>query len=188
MVAGSSAGGYGTYYGWLVAKSQYMDSDTYIFNDSGTGFWNPDDPTTFQTIKQAWNLSIPEDCVLCTDTVLTSVYDTYLRYDPRVRIGMFTSYYDAFISGLFLGMEREAFRSEIMSVTDEIKQLHPDRFNRFFIDTTTHTSYELEWCDVFPGKDFFLEPGPDYQLDGTSLFQWIGYLVDGDPRWRDLLE
>ncbi len=188
LVAGSSAGGYGTLYGWLVVKSQYRDTDTYIFNDSGTGFWDPYDLATFEKIKAAWNLTIPEECTLCTDTSLTYIYDTYLRADPQVRIGMFTSYYDALITRVFIGMDPQVFRSELFTITDKLKQLHPDRFNRFFIAGTTHTSYELEWCDHWPGHDFFLEEGPDYQIDGTSLFAWLGQIVNEDPLWADLLE
>lgn len=188
LVAGSSAGGYGTYYGWLIAKSQYRDTDTYVFNDSGTGFWNPDDLDTFEVLKNAWDLIIPDDCTMCKGTLFTYIYDVYLRYDPQVRIGMFSSYYDAVINGTYLHMDGEDFKSVLMTVTDEIKELHPDRFARFFIETSTHTTYELDAFDLFPGSDYFLAEGPRYSVGGVSVFDWLGRLVNDQPQWDDVLE
>ncbi len=178
VVAGSSAGGYGTIMGWAVVKSQYLDTDTYIINDSGTGFWNPFAPATFETIKNTWNLPIPEDCVKCQDsTIMTYIYELYLKYDAQVRIGLFSSYRDFVISSLFLGMEADDFQDTLMTVTDEIHRDYPDRFKRFFIRGASHTTYE-----------FILDEGPYRAIGGLSFYEWIGQLVNDEPAWADLLE
>ena len=177
LVAGSSAGGMGTYYAWPVVKSQYRETDTYILNDSGVGFWNPSTPDTFQTIIDAWDLRLPDQCVKCGGTIQTYVYDMFLEFDPQLRIGMFTSYRDGLISRVFLDMNQGAFEQTLMVVTDEIHADYPDRFARFFVLGQTHTSYEF----IFPG-------GPHYEVDGISMYAWIDGLVNDDPAWPDLLE
>jgi hypothetical protein len=177
LVAGSSAGGYGTYLGWAVVKSQYMDVDTYIMNDSGTGFWNPDDPASWEVIKEAWNINIPDDCTKCGGTVQTYLYEVYLDYDPQLRIGLFSSRRDWIISRFFLGMDQDRFEETLLAVTDEIHADYPGRFKRFLVQGMTHTTYE-----------FLLPGGPHRAIRGTTLYDWIGQLVNDDPAWRDLLE
>lgn len=177
LVAGSSAGGFGTFYGWAVTKYLFLETDTYILNDSGVGFWDPGQPETWQTIKSAWNLNIPEECVRCDGPILTYVYDLYFKYDDQVRIGMFTSYNDWIINRMFFQMDPADFESTLLTVTDDIHFENPSRFNRFFVTGNSHTSYEF----LFP-------QGPEYQINGVSMYDWIDMLVNDDPAWPDLLE
>jgi len=177
LVAGSSAGGYGTYLAWAMVKSQYLDTDTYIMNDSGTGFWNPDDLASWELIKTAWNLQMPEDCVKCDGPIQTYIYELYLSVDPQLRIGLFSSYRDWIISSWFLGMEQDRFEDFLLTITDEIHADYPGRFKRFFVAGESHTTYE-----------FLLPGGPRYAIRGTTLYEWIGQLINEDPAWRDLLE
>jgi hypothetical protein len=69
------------------------------------------------------------------------------------------------------GVDRESFQSLLLATTEAIRAEHPRTFQRFLVAGDTH-------C-----------PG-DYsvRVDGVSLWSWIGYLVDEDPRWVDLLE
>jgi len=175
LVTGISAGAYGTYVGWAIVKSQYMDTDTYILSDGGVGFYNPHDPATWDTILQSWNLRVPEDCTKCDGPINTYLFETYMNYDPQVRIGMFSSYYDEIISQWFLKMDPYDFRQTLMRVTNDIKRSHSDRFSRFFVKGNCHTS-------------LFLPGGPEYEVQGVSYYEWIGQLVNEDPAWRDYLE
>jgi hypothetical protein len=154
-----------------------MDVDTYIMNDSGTGFWNPDDPASWEVIKEAWNINIPDDCTKCGGTVQTYLYEVYLDYDPQLRIGLFSSRRDWIISRFFLGMDQDRFEETLLAVTDEIHADYPGRFKRFLVQGMTHTTYE-----------FLLPGGPHRAIRGTTLYDWIGQLVNDDPAWRDLLE
>lgn len=179
LVSGSSAGGFGTFIGWAIVKSQYLNTKTYILNDSGVGFWNPDDIETWNIIKDTWKIEqfIPRECSLCEGPVLTYLYQTFMDYDPQLRIGLFSSYRDGIISEFFLGMDSNDFKQQLLTITDNIHQAYPDRFKRFLIDTNTHTTYEI-----------LLPQGPNYEINGTSMFEWIGHLVNDDPSWQDLLE
>ncbi len=98
---------------------------------------------------------------------------------------MLTSYYDKIISELFLEMDPAAFKAELMSISDKLKSLYPERFGRFFIDSTTHSIYEL---DFMPGDGYFLEDGPRTVVNGVMIFDWVGQLVKDDPSWSDILE
>ena len=176
LVTGQSAGGFGTFAGWPVVKSLYMDADTYVLNDSGLGVWNPDRRDTFEAMTAAWNLPIPDDCERCQEgTVLTWAIELALEYDPQVRVGMFTFSRDLLISVLFLGMNPADFEALVLDVTGQIKAAYPDTYSRFFVEGTEHTSS-------------MLDGGPSYEVDGLSLYEWIGWLVNEDPRWDDVLE
>ncbi|MDP8254721.1 MAG: hypothetical protein P9M14_03145, partial [Candidatus Alcyoniella australis] len=177
LVAGSSAGGYGTFLGWAQLKSQFLDTPTYVLNDSGTGFWDPEKPEEWSYIKECWGIELPEQCVLCDGTAVTYLYDLYLDLDPQLRVGMISSYRDQIISEMFLGMDPLDFKGELLGVTNLIRRAQPERFKRFLIDGNSHTTY-----------DFLLPGGAGYQIEGISIFQWIGMLVNDDPSWPDLLE
>ncbi len=183
LISGMSGGGYGTIIAYSIIRQQYPDANIYIFSDSGPGLFNPDNPDAFALIKKTWNLEhlIPDSCSDCNDQ-FTYFFSWYLNLDPQLRVGMF-SFYQDFVIGLgFLGMALPAFEDLLMEVTDDIDTLYPDRFNRFFIDGNCHTV--ANYCpDQSTGNLL------DYEVDGTSLYQWLGQLVDdANTDWSDLLE
>jgi Pectinacetylesterase len=176
LVAGVSAGGFGAFAGWPIVKSQYMDTDTYVLNDSGIGVWNPDRPETFELMKGAWNLPIPDACVKCQEgTVLTWVLELALKLDPHLRVGVYSSYRDILMSAFFLRMWPVGYENLIMNVTGQIKASYPDSVARFFRNGYSHT---IEMSDE----------GGDYEIDGISVYDWVSMLVNDDPDWDDLLE
>lgn len=176
LVSGVSAGGFGTFAGWPIVKSQYMDTDTYVLNDSGVGVWNPERPETFELMKEAWNLRIPEACIKCQEgTVMTWLVELVAELDPQVRVGIYSSYRDFIIATLFLRMGGMDYEDLILDVTGQIKDAYPDRGARFFINGYSHTIY-------------MSSEGADYQVDGVSVYDWIGLLVNDDPAWDDKLE
>jgi hypothetical protein len=177
LVAGSSAGGFGTFMAWGIAKSQYRDAPTYVMNDSGVGFWNPERPEVWDVIRAAWNVRFPPQCVKCQGSMALYLYELYQDLDPQVRIGLFTSYRDFLITGWFLDIDPALFEELLLRLTGDLRAAHPDRFARFFIQGDTHTCYE-----------FMLPGGPLYSVRGTSLYEWIGQLVNDDPAWGDVLE
>jgi hypothetical protein len=177
LVTGASAGGFGTYEGWPIVKSQFMNARTYILSDSGVGFWNPSKPGTWATIKKAWNLHVPTECAQCSGTILTYLYELWMAIDPQLKVGMFSSWHDFVISRLFLQMDKDAFAELLRDVTDEVKADYPDRFARFLISGNSHTCYE----PLLPG-------GPNYAVDGVSLYDWIGQLVYDETDWVDHLQ
>jgi hypothetical protein len=177
LVTGSSAGGFGTYIAWPIVKSQYMDVDTYILDDSGDGFWDPGKPDDWETIKAAWNLHFPVECERCKGTIQTFIFELWMDIDPQLRVGMFSSWHDFIISRMFLRMDSEVFGDILNNVTSQIAYDYPGRFGRFIIRGSTHTCYEF----ILPG-------GANYPVDGVSLYEWIGQLVNDSPAWRSHIE
>jgi hypothetical protein len=54
LLAGSSAGGYGTIIGTAVVRLQYPDTELMVFNDAGLGLNNPDNPSMIEHIRADW--------------------------------------------------------------------------------------------------------------------------------------
>ena len=69
-----------------------------------------------------------------------------------------------------------------MEITNNINSSFPDRFNRFFIEGNCHTV--ADYCiDQSTGNLM------GYEVNETSLYQWLGQLVDDtNTEWIDLLE
>jgi Pectinacetylesterase len=176
LLTGISAGGFGTIVSWPIIKSQYMDADTYVFNDSGIGFWNPDTPETFELIKESWNLRLPDDCTKCKDSVVQSwLFGVYMDYDPQVRVGMFSSYRDVIMSSWFMRMEAEAYEETLLDVTGQMKAQYPDSYARYLIQGNTHTAA-------------LLKQGLYYEVDGLSVYEWADRMINESPNWDCVLE
>jgi len=172
LVAGVSAGGFGTLYGWAIAKSQYLDAETFVLSDSGVGFWNPDDLAMWQAMQTAWNLHMPPQCEKCDGPIMTYLYETYMDLDPQVRVGLFSSYRD-WVMSAFTGMTQDQFQYDLLSITDNIRQAQPDRFGRFFIKGRQHTS---------------LQGGLGNEIHGVTYGEWIERMIYGNAPWIDELE
>jgi hypothetical protein len=65
----------------------------------------------------------------------------------------------------------EVFKQLIIATTEAIRADHPDTFKRFFILGNGHCINDYS-----------------YRVKGISFWEWIGYLVNDDPRWVDILE
>lgn len=171
LLAGCSAGGSGTIGGIAVVRLAFPEARIYAVNLSGLGLVNPEIPEANEIIKSTWNLTqfIPADCPLCNEQ-LTYMYSWLLNRDPALKVAVFSSYRDS-LPAAGLGMPSDDYQSLVLSVTNAIRQDHPDRFKRFFIAGAEHCLGDYT-----------------YQVAGISFWEWLGYLVQDDPRWIDLLE
>lgn len=177
VLAGTSAGGYGTILGTAVVRLAYPDVPLFVINDAGLGLTNPEDPSVIDAAVDEWKVSslIPASCAGCLESgQFTSVVGWGLDHDPTLRVAYFSAYRDAIISGVFLNMEGEAFETLMLAETDKLHAAHPDRFERFFVEGSAHTAVLAGYYDA--------------TLDGTLLTDWIVAMLDGSPVWRDLLE
>jgi hypothetical protein len=131
---------------------------------------DPSQPQLSNLLAETWNIDdfIPSDCARCSEQ-LTFMYSWLLERDPGLRVGVYSALQDAVISSGW-GVDPESFQSLLLATTEAIRAEHPQTFQRFLVAGDTH-------C-----------PG-DYsvRVDGVSLWSWIGYLVDEDPRWVDLV-
>ncbi len=176
VVSGSSAGGYGTFMGYFVTRTQYPFTALHVLNDSGVGLFNPAQAALFQRILTAWNIKniIPSDCPKCNQQ-MSYLADWALDHDPNVNFGFFSYYTDAIIGGIFLGMQPADFKNLLLSITTGIHDNHPNSFKRFFVNGSMHTAVEL--------SSYY-----NLTISGTTLDQWTGDMVTDTAAWEDLLQ
>jgi hypothetical protein len=100
VVAGSSAGGYGTFAGYGVMRVAFPDTKIEVFNDSGPGLQNHDATEDVQNRVKNWNFTgrIPESCTEC-DNQYSFLLDWAFERDPSLRVAMYSYQRDGVISG-----------------------------------------------------------------------------------------
>jgi len=171
LIAGCSAGGAGTIGAASVARLQFPDAKLYVLIVSGPGLVSPEKTEALRVVKETWNVGqfIPGDCATCNQQ-LTFMYSWLLERDPGLKVGLFSSYHDALTSSGW-GVAPEVYEALITDVTGTIHADHPDTFKRYFITGEGHCLDDYS-----------------YEVNGVSFWDWVGYLVNDDPRWVDILE
>lgn len=175
VVAGSSAGGYGTYAGYGAVRVALPDTPILVFNDSGPGVQNFDASDDVQNRVANWNFTnlIPESCTRC-DEQYSHLTGWALERDPWLRTALYSYQQDGVIS-FFIDLDGPAYRDLFIGVTDELEQEWPNRFERFLPVGTGHT--------VLLGGDFYTQT-----VDGTSLLDWTRSFLDDPSTWEDVIE
>jgi hypothetical protein len=174
-VAGSSAGGYGTYSGYGVTRVAYPDTPIVTINDSGPGLQNPAETTAINERLTNWAFQqfVPPSCTGCA-TQLTYLTEWALERDPTLRVGYF-SYLRDLVIRTFNNLSPEGYETLLRQTTDDIHSRYPERFKRFFLQGENHTILELP--TLFSAT-----------IGETSMRDWTAdALVDG-PQWKDLIE
>ncbi len=171
VLAGSSAGGYGTLMGTEVVRLAYPHKPLYVINDAGVGLTTP---SIFEAAKKEWKFSqyLPPSCTDCTTGHLTAIMGWALKHDPSLRIGVYSSYHDAVIGGAFLQMDTNDFKTQLLKDTGAIHQEYPRRFERFFETGSAHTA-----LIGFYG----------YSINGVTIPEWTERMIDNRYGWPDLL-
>ncbi|MEB2310857.1 MAG: pectin acetylesterase-family hydrolase [Sorangiineae bacterium] len=175
VLAGSSAGGYGTLMGTAVVRLAYPHTPLSVINDAGAGLTNPDDPETFVKAREEWKFDqfVPPSCEECKNGQFTPLIGWAMSHDPTLRVGMFSAYEDDTIGNFFLGMSGPGFHDLLMRETDALRAAHPEQFARFFIDGKQHTA-------LF---SFY-----DSKIDGVTIPEWTRRVITPSLEPRDLLE
>jgi hypothetical protein len=175
VVSGSSAGGYGTYSGYGVARVAYPEAPILVLNDSGPGIQNNDATQDVQDRLTNWKFTeqIPPTCTRCSEQI-AYLSEWGLERDPTLRVGYFSNLQDVVIRS-FNRLTAEQFEALLRQVTDDIHSRQPERFKRFFIQGSSHTIVEL--------PAFYTT-----EIAGTSLRDWTADLLTDGPAWLDLIE
>lgn len=175
VVAGSSAGGYGTFAGYGATRVAFPDTEIVVFNDSGPGVQNPDATEDVQNRVRNWNFTsrIPESCTEC-DPQYTFLLDWALERDPSLRAAMYSYQQDRTIRG-FLDLSGPAYQSLLLEVTGEVHWRHPDRFARYFPQGSKHT--------ILQDPEFYTQV-----VDGVSIRDWTQAFLDASPAWVEVIE
>jgi hypothetical protein len=173
MIAGRGAGGYGTLLATPLVRLRFPSAQIYVWNESGPGLLDPDDPDTWQLILDTWNLTpqLPADCPHCQEQ-LVNLYRWMLARDSGLRVGLYSSYQDADISDDLLGMPPREFQGLLLTTTDRIWEEFPSRFRRYLVGGDSHGINDYA-----------------YEVRGIRIADWLGAMVAGDDiHWPDLRE
>lgn len=206
LLAGSSGGGFGTLLAAPLVRHVYPKAELFVMNDSGAGVAKGEDPTFLQSLMDEFNVArfIPADCESCTEEGhLTRLVDWYLERDPKVRIGVFSSWYDAIIAEVFLKVAPTRFRDDLATHTGRTRAAFPDRYKRFIVDGPVHTALlgdptgivgsdlgSVELPDDFLDRLGTVQLGSlnDTKIGEVTMADWVGAMVRNESGWVDLVE
>jgi hypothetical protein len=171
LVAGCSAGGYGTLGTTPIVRLEFPQADLYVLNESGLGLMNPEIYDTYNAAYRIWNLTplFPPDCPLCGKQFIY-MYPWMLARDPRLRVGVFSSYRDAMFTANW-EMDPEDYEALLLATSADARKDYPDRFHRYFVEGGGHCVSDYS-----------------HEVNGVSIWEWIGYMLADDPRWNEELE
>jgi hypothetical protein len=172
LLAGSSAGGWGTVYHRALVRSQYPDAQLTVMNDSGIGFM-----VNTQLVVDEWGSGRyrPPSCEACQTPQHMSEFVKYeLAHDPGVVVGDFSSWEDSVIMRFTLNTDPAAFHALLQEQTNIPAAAFPNRYKRFIITGSQHTSLQRGYHDT--------------QINGVSIAQWLGTMIARDPSWVEMLQ
>jgi hypothetical protein len=175
VVAGSSAGGYGTFAGYGVTRVAFPDTPIVVFNDSGPGVQNVDATEDVRNRVANWNFTsrIPESCTEC-DPQYTYLLDWAFQRDAMLRVAMYSYLQDGVIS-FFIDLDGPSYERLLREVTADVHARNPERFQRFFKQGSAHT--------VLQSAEFY-----NQTIDGVTVRDWTQAFLDGSSAWVDLVE
>jgi len=175
LLAGASAGGYGTIWGSNLVRLLYPDASLFVLNDAGIGIYDPERPQARRTSLSEWNALqfVPGACEACQESPHLAPWMAWtLQVDPGLKLALFSSYEDSVIAGTFLMLEAAVFKRALLEETQRVVQTAPERAKRFLIEGTQHTIGSLHTT----------------QVQNESAGRWLTRMLAGDPEWGDRLD
>lgn len=189
VLAGSSAGSYGVHLSNMLVRYLWPDAELIVIADAGVGLGKPGDLEFVPGLLGEWNALrfFPQSCPECIDDHIVGFVDWQLQRDPNMRFAAISSYGDTVIGDIFLGIGAQAYEAALVQELGWLAEQHPDRYDRFFFAGTLHTTIA---ADTQSGGGI---PGLTSTYDGTvvdgmSVAQWLGLLVNQDPSFDDVIE
>jgi hypothetical protein len=175
VVAGSSAGGYGTYAGYGVSRVAYPSTPILRFNDSGPGLQNKDATEDVQDRLKNWDFDrlIPASCDEC-DNQLSYIGLWAMERDEDLRTALYSYQNDGVIS-FFLDLPGDAFRDLLLDTTGDIQQRADGRYQRYLPVGGGHT--------VLLSEEFYAQ-----EIGGVNIRDWTEAFLDDSPDWTDIVE
>lgn len=207
LLAGSSGGAYGLLLAGPLTRQYYPDAELIMMADSGIGLARDGEADYLETILDEFQVRrfLPDACAGCTEGGhLTGLIDWYLARDPNVRVGMFSSRYDAVLANVFLQVEPARFAAALERETTTLRLAWPDRFRRFITDDTQHTSLlgdptgiigsDLSAVELpegalqqLVGGDLVIRGMAETQIGDLTMAAWLTGLVEDDRAvWVDV--
>lgn len=205
VLAGSSGGGFGTIPGIILVRKLWPDVPILVVQDSGTGTGKEGDPAFLAELVKEFNVKrfFPPSCADCTTSAhLTPLLDWEMARDPNLRVAAFSSYNDSIMSGVFFKIDPALFKQGLLEATGALEAAYPDRYKRFLIDGTMHTTM-LGDVSGLVGSDLTAVTLPpdamsslativignidDTKIGDVSMAQWLAAAVANNAQWTDLL-
>lgn len=203
VLAGASAGGFGTLLGAPLVRSYYPDADFVVIDDAGVGIGRPGDDEFIETLIAEFGADkfLPPDCDDCIQNgTITGVIDWYMQRDTEIRIAAISSWYDTLITRTFLKIDPVLFQQTLELELGALNAAYPDRFKRFIYGGTGHTATlgdvsgvvgsDLSEIILPPNSaelllDLKIEDIDSVFVDGVVLADWLGSIF-GPDEWVDL--
>lgn len=177
VLAGVSAGGYGTLFALPIVRQLYPGIPIEVLNDSGIGINRPADPVWNQEIIDYWNISsfFPASCAECdVQGSPAGIINWQLAQDPNARLGMLSYTQDFTIGTFFLGIGGPAFEAVLRPTLADVEAANPERMRSFVRAGESHT---------------FLMGDLSIAVEGVTLSQWVEAMVDGPAdEWQSVSE
>ncbi|KGE02804.1 pectin acetylesterase-family hydrolase [Pseudohaliea rubra] len=174
LLTGNSAGGFGTDYALPLVRKLFPDTPIELVNDSGVGISRPG---LIDQFVEEWNAAafIPASCDDCIgeDGHLTDYHKWQLGEDDNLRLGFMSTRQDTVIADVFVGIGGEAFEAALIPEMEELEAAYPERFRSFIANGNSHT---------------FIQAQFDLAVQGTSVKEWIGLMLDGSADWVSLID
>jgi len=177
LLAGTSAGGFGTLWAAGLVRKLYTDAEILVFNDAGVGILKDDDPSfrAMQFSEFGTGDRFPASCTECVASPhIIPIVPWGLALDPKLKTAAFSADSDDVIAGFFLGYgeDKSVWTAALMRETDAIHDEYPERFKRFIIPGGQHTS-ATAWDTT--------------TKNGVTIEAWLAAFVNGDDSvWTDM--
>ncbi len=167
VLAGNSAGGFGTHYALPLVRQLYPEVPIDLINDSGVGI---SQPGSQESLRDYWNSDpvLPASCTTCIgeDGNLTDYHKYQLDEDANLRMGFISSTGDEVI--VPTPEDRAVFGAQVIEAVAELEAAHPERFRSLISDSEEHT-YII--------KQF------GFGIGGTTVRQWVSDMLSGSDDW-----
>lgn len=173
VLAGSSAGGYGTIIHSYYAR-EIFGKGILAIDDAGPGISANYSRPMFmlEVVNETWGgyQNLPEDARKIMEGK-DAIYflDYVLKVYRDVRFALYEDQMDYTIGVLFNGYTEEEFRKILLTKSCEIKAKHRDNFFRYFPASNNHTILAYPW---------FYEKS----IHNYEVYEWIKDLIKGKKR------
>ncbi len=173
LLAGNSAGGFGTHTALPLVRRLYPDVPVDLINDSGAGILQPGDQ---DGLNEYWNAAsnFPASCADCIgdDGNLTGYHSYQLAQDDNLRMGFISSTADEVVLSSST-IDQATFESELREAVAELETACPDRFRSLINEGEEHT---------------FILTRFDFAIGDTTVREWVTQMLGGSGDWRSKSE
>jgi hypothetical protein len=206
VLTGSSAGGFGTILATALVRVAWPQAEILVFNDSGVGVARDGDVRFISHLIDQFGASqlVPDDCDEClVNGHIAPLVGWALERDDNLRVAVFSSWFDSIMGDTFLGMDPYLFQQALARETGALHERFPDRYRRFIVDDSTHTTLlgdptgiigtdlsAIELPDGFLSNLGAVRIGSlaDTRIGDMTTAMWLQAFVDGDAAWIDIVE